>query len=298
MQSTLKELRQTQTQLIHNEKMASLGQMVAGIAHEINNPVNFIHANLTYLDEYATGLLHFIQIYETESPTETPEIIEEKEEIYFEFLQTDIIKVLDSMKMGTTRIREIILSLRNFSRLDEADLKAADIHEGIESTLLILQHRLKAQSERPEIQVIKEYGKLPQVECYAGQLNQVFINLISNGIDALESGLVAGEIHNPSLKICTALEDNKVVVYISDNGMGMSEETCQKIFDPFFTTKDIGKGTGLGLSISYSIVVERHGGELSCISSPGKGAEFRVEIPLSLERADLKSKKLCETKIS
>ncbi len=295
LQSTLKELKKTQSQLIQNEKMASLGQMVAGIAHEINNPVNFIHANLTHLDEYATNLLNLIQVYEAESPTETSKITEEKEEIDFDFLQTDIIKVLDSMKTGTTRIREIVLSLRNFSRLDEAAFKAADLHEGIESTLLILQNRLKAKSQQPEIKVIKEYGQLPPVECYAGQLNQVFLNLISNAIDALEDGWNAGEVTNPILRIRTVLEEKKAVIYISDNGMGMSEDTCQKIFDPFFTTKEVGKGTGLGLSISYSIIVERHGGELSCISSPGKGAKFRVAIPLSLEQTDLKSKKLCDT---
>jgi signal transduction histidine kinase len=280
---TLKELRKTQTQLIQNEKMASLGQMIAGIAHEINNPVNFIHANLTYLEEYTTSILNLIQLYEAEYPTETSVITTEKEEIDFEFLQTDITKILDSMNTGTKRIREIVLSLRNFSRLDEADFKAADLHEGIESTLLILHHRLKVQSDRPEIQVIKEYSSLPKVDCYAGQLNQVFINLISNGIDALDSDWKDGKITTPTLKIRTVLEEDQVVVSIADNGMGMSEETQQKIFDPFFTTKDIGKGTGLGLSISYSIVVDRHGGELNCISSPGKGAEFRIAIPIKNE---------------
>lgn len=280
LQLTLRELKQTQTQLIQNEKMVSLGQMVAGIAHEINNPVNFIHANLTYLEEYTTSILDLIQLYEAEYPSETPAITTGKEEIDFEFIQVDLIKVIDSMKMGTKRIREIVISLRNFSRLDEADLKAADLHEGIESTLLILQNRLKVQSNRPAIQVIKEYGDLPKIECYAGQLNQVFLNLISNGIDALESAFSAGEITTPTLKISTVLEEKRVVVCIADNGLGMSEETRQKIFDPFFTTKEIGKGTGLGLSISYSIIVDRHGGELSCVSSPGKGAEFIVAIPV------------------
>ena len=280
LQSTLQELRQTQTQLIQNEKMASLGQMVAGIAHEINNPVNFIHANLTYLEEYTTNILNLIQLYEAEYPTATPTITAEKEEIDFEFLQTDLMKIVASINMGTRRIREIVLSLRNFSRLDEAALKSADLHEGIESTLLILQHRLKAQSKRPEIQVIKDYGSLPMIDCYAGQLNQVFINLMSNGIDAIESAFNAEKITTPIMKIRTALEEKQVVVSITDNGIGMSEETHQKIFDPFFTTKEIGKGTGLGLSISYSIVVERHGGELQCISSPGKGAEFILKIPV------------------
>jgi signal transduction histidine kinase len=279
LQFTLKKLKQTQTQLIQNEKMASLGQMVAGIAHEINNPVNFIHANLNYIEEYTDNFLDLIQLYETEYPEENPAITAEKEEIDFEFIQTDLAKILESMNMGTRRIKEIVLSLRNFSRLDEANFKTANLHEGIESTLLILQHRLKAQSDRREIQIIKEYGSLPQVECYAGLLNQVFINLVSNGIDALESAIEAGKITNPVIKIRTALESEKVVIYITDNGTGMSEETCQKIFDPFFTTKDIGKGTGLGLSISYSIIVEHHKGELICHSSPGKGAEFIIRIP-------------------
>ncbi len=283
LQLTLTELQKTQSQLIQNEKMASLGQMVAGIAHEINNPVNFIHANLTYLDEYAMNLLNLIQLYEAEYPTETPKIDTEKEEMDFEFLQADLIKVIDSMKIGTTRIREIVLSLRNFSRLDEADFKAADLHEGIESTLLILQNRLKAQSQRPEIQVIKEYGQLPKIECYAGQLNQVFINLISNGIDALESAFDAGKIQSLTLELRTSLEEKQAVISIADNGIGMSEETCKKIFDPFFTTKEIGKGTGLGLSISHSIIVERHGGELICVSSPGQGAEFIIKIPIKFE---------------
>ncbi|MGK7925120.1 MAG: sensor histidine kinase, partial [Spirulina sp.] len=280
LHSTLLELKQTQTQLIQNEKMASLGQMVAGIAHEINNPVNFIHGNLQHLGEYTTDLLDLMQLYEREYPAETPAIAEEKEAIDLDFLQRDLPRVLSSMEMGTTRIREIVLSLRNFSRLDEADRKEADLHQGLESTLLILQSRLKFQSNRPEIQLIKEYGQLPSVECYPSQLNQVFLNLIGNAIDALEPGAIAGEIETPTIFIRTILKDKQAIVCIADNGPGMSAETARKIFDPFFTTKAIGKGTGLGLSISYSIVVERHGGELSCVSSPGSGAEFIISIPI------------------
>ena len=280
LQLTLLELKQTQTQLIQNEKMASLGQMVAGIAHEINNPVNFIHGNLQHLGEYTTDLLDLMQLYEREYPAETPAIAEEKEAIDLDFLQRDLPRVLSSMEMGTTRIREIVLSLRNFSRLDEADRKEADLHQGLESTLLILQSRLKFQSNRPEIQLIKEYGQLPSVECYPSQLNQVFLNLIGNAIDALEPGAIAGEIETPTIFIRTILKDKQAIVCIADNGPGMSAETARKIFDPFFSTKAIGKGTGLGLSISYSIVVERHGGELSCVSSPGSGAEFIISIPI------------------
>ncbi|MBP0018613.1 MAG: HAMP domain-containing protein [Cyanobacteria bacterium SBLK] len=280
LQATLIKLQKTQTQLIQNEKMASLGQMVAGIAHEINNPVNFIYGNLRHLEAYATNLLDLLQLYDKEYPQETPAIAEEKEEIDIEFLQEDLPKVLNSIQIGTQRIREIVVSLRNFSRLDEADRKQADLHEGIESTLLILQNRLKAKSNRPEIQIAKEYGQLPKIECYPGQLNQVFLNLISNAIDALELGAIAGEIEKPTIRIHTMLKEKFAMVCIVDNGPGMSEETRRKIFDPFFTTKEIGKGTGLGLSISYSIAVERHGGELSCISSLGNGAEFIVSIPI------------------
>ena len=291
LKDTLKQLKKTQNQLIQNEKMVSLGQMVAGIAHEINNPVSFIHVNLTFVEEYTNNLFNLIRLYETEYSEETQAIAIEKKEIEFDFIQTDLAKILESMNVGTKRIREIVLSLRNFSRLDEAHFKAVDIHEGIESTLLILQHRLRAQSGSPEIQVIKEYAYLPQVECYAGQLNQVLINLLSNSIDALESAIKAEQITNPVIRINTALEDENVVIYITDNGIGMSEETRNKIFDPFFTTKEIGKGTGLGLSISYSIIVERHAGELICHSSPGKGAEFIISIPIKnreLTRCDRK----------
>lgn len=280
LHSTLSQLKQTQAQLIQNEKMASLGQMVAGIAHEINNPVNFIHGNLGHLDEYATNLLDLIRLYEEEYPGETAIIAEAKEAIDLDFLQTDLPKVLDSMKMGTTRIREIVVGLRNFSRLDEADRKEADLHEGLESTLLILQNRLKAKSNRPEIRLMRDYGQLPKIECYPGQLNQVFLNIIGNAIDALEPLAIAGKIETPTLYIHTILKEKQAVVCIADNGPGIPEETRPKIFDPFFTTKAIGKGTGLGLSISYSIVVERHGGELSCISSPGEGAQFIVSIPI------------------
>lgn len=284
LKSTLTKLQQTQSQLIQNEKMASLGQMVAGIAHEINNPVNFIHGNLAPLNEYSTNLLNLIRLYEEEYPTDTPIIAEEKEAIDLDFLQSDLPKVLASMKMGTTRIREIVVSLRNFSRLDEADRKEVDLHEGLESTLLILKNRFKVKSNRPEIRLVRKYGQLPQIECYPSQLNQVFLNLIGNAIDALEPLAIAGEIETPTIYIHTTLKEKQAIVCIADNGPGIPEETRQKIFDPFFTTKPIGKGTGLGLSISYSIIVERHCGELSCISAPGEGAKFMISIPIILQK--------------
>ncbi|MEM9539392.1 MAG: ATP-binding protein [Cyanobacteria bacterium P01_E01_bin.42] len=280
LQQTLEKLKKTQTQLIQNEKMASLGQMVAGIAHEINNPVNFIYGNLKHLEAYAIGLLELVQLYDREYPEETPTIAEEKDDMDLDFLRGDLPKVLNSIQIGTQRIREIVVSLRNFSRLDEADRKEANLHEGIESTLLILQNRIKAKAERPEITIEKEYGELPPIECYPGQLNQVFLNLIGNAIDAIEPGAIAGEIKNPKIRIRTMLKEKRAIIGIADNGPGIPEETANKIFDPFFTTKEIGKGTGLGLSISYSIVVERHGGELSCTSSLENGAEFIISIPI------------------
>ncbi|HEY9692729.1 MAG TPA: AAA family ATPase [Oculatellaceae cyanobacterium] len=289
LQQTLTELQQTQTQLIQTEKMSSLGQLVAGIAHEINNPVNFIHGNILHASEYIDGLLNLVNLYQEQYPNSTPKIQDEIEAIDLEFLSEDLPKVLDSMQIGSERIRQIVLSLRNFSRLDEAEMKKVDIHEGIDSTLLILQHRLKAKSEHSEIQIVKEYGDLPKVECYPGQLNQVFMNIVSNAIDVLEeydskrSGLERQQ--NPcTIRIHTGIiNDNQVRISVADNGSGMREEVRSKIFDPFFTTKAVGSGTGLGLSISYQIVAEKHGGHLECISAPGKGAEFIITIPIQQE---------------
>jgi PAS domain S-box-containing protein len=297
LEETLSELQATQTQLIQTEKMSSLGQLVAGIAHEINNPVNFIHGNINHASEYTQDLLHLVELYQQRYPNPAAEIQEEIEAIDLDFLSQDLPKILTSMKIGTDRIRQIVLSLRNFSRLDEADMKEVDIHEGIDNTLLLLQNRLKARPEHPEIQVIKEYGNLPPVECYVGQLNQVFMNLLANAIDALEEGLgtrdwglgrtfpnTQSPVPNPQspppqIRIRTELQGNLVLINIADNGPGMKEEVRQKLFDPFFTTKPVGKGTGMGLSISYKIIVEKHQGQLRCISAPGKGAEFAIAIP-------------------
>ncbi|MBE9225259.1 AAA family ATPase [Phormidium sp. LEGE 05292] len=289
LEQTIKELQATQTQLIQAEKMSSLGQLVAGVAHEINNPVNFIYGNLTYANEYTESLLNLLDLYQQEYPNPTDKISAEIDEIDLEFLKQDLLKLFSSMKVGADRIRLIVLSLRNFSRLDEAQMKAVDIHEGIDSTLMLLQNRLKPKSDRPGIQVIKEYGDLPMVECYAGQLNQVLMNIIANAIDALEysreSGLSTVDrgltAECPTIRIRTLkLNANYVEIAIADNGLGMTEEVRSKLFDPFFTTKPVGKGTGMGLSISYQIVVDKHGGQLKCISSPGKGAEFAIEIPV------------------
>ncbi len=289
LHQAITELQQTQAQLIQTEKMSSLGQLVAGIAHEINNPVNFIHGNILHATEYIDGLLNLVNLYQEQYPNSTPKIQEEIEAIDLEFLSEDLPKVLDSMQIGSERIRQIVLSLRNFSRLDEADMKQVDIHEGIDSTLLILQHRLKAKSDHSEIQIIKEYGDLPKIECYPGQLNQVFMNIVSNAIDVLEEydskRSKSERQQNPcTIRIHTDLKDsNQVKISIADNGSGMSEKVRSKIFDPFFTTKSVGAGTGLGLSISYQIVAEKHRGHLECISAPGKGAEFIITIPVQQE---------------
>ncbi|NEU77910.1 ATP-binding protein [Nostoc sp. UIC 10630] len=289
LKNTLEELQRTQSQVIQSEKMSSLGQLVAGVAHEINNPVNFIHGNLVYVQEYTQDLLAFVQLYQQHDPNPAAEIQTVAEDIELEFLQEDLPKMLSSMKVGTDRIRQIVLSLRNFSRIDEAEFKSVDIHEGIDSTLMILQHRLKAKPEQPEIEVIKDYGTIPLVECYAGQLNQVFMNILVNAVDALEENNIKRtyqEIEeNPSqIKIRTSVINSMwLEIAIADNGVGISKEFQQRIFDPFFTTKPIGKGTGMGMSISYQIITEKHGGKLECFSTSGEGTEFIIQVPLQLK---------------
>lgn len=288
LKNALSELHSTQAQVIQSEKMSSLGELVAGVAHEINNPVNFIHGNLTHAEDYIQNLLYFVQLYQQQYPQPTPEIQTVAEEIDLDFLQEDLPRILSSMRIGTDRIRQIVLSLRNFSRKDEADIKAVDIHEGIDSTLMILQHRLKGQSGRPEIETIKDYGTLPLVECYAGQLNQVFMNILTNAIDAIEEGNANRTFEevqaNPGrIKIRTSvIADQWVQIAIADNGPGIPEDIQQRIFNPFFTTKAIGKGTGMGMSISYQIITEKHRGKLKCSSTLGQGTEFAIEIPANL----------------
>jgi signal transduction histidine kinase len=294
----LQELKSTQSQLIQAEKMSGLGQMVAGIAHEINNPVNFIYGNLSYADTYTTELLELVADYRTHYPNPVDAVQKKLEAIDIDFLAKDFVKLVGSIRLGAERIQKIVQSLNNFSRSDEAGSKYVDIHEGIDNTLMILQSRLKPTPSRPEIQIEKMYGDLPTVECYAGQLNQVFMNLLTNAIDALEEDAQAngnweivndkpqwirrdGKVSQIFIETEILADDQeRLVVKISDNAKGIPEELRNRLFDLFFTTKPVGKGTGLGLSIAYQIITENHGGKLSFSSEVGKGTEFTIEIPL------------------
>lgn len=268
----LKNLKSAQSQLVQSEKMSSLGQMVAGIAHEINNPVNFIYGNLTHTNEYIEELLGLLELYQKQYPHPAIQIKKRAEEIDIQFLSEDLPKILASMRLGAERIRQIVLSLRNFSRLDEADMKEVDIHEGIESTLLILNHRLKK-----EIDVVKRYGNLPLVECYSAQINQVLMNILSNAIDAL---LGQSEKPNKQILIQTQMLDNQQIqIRIMDNGSGIPQNLVEKIFDPFFTTKPVGQGTGIGLSICAQII-QKHQGKIEVISEPGQGTVFAIALPI------------------
>jgi PAS domain S-box-containing protein len=277
------KLKQTQSQLVQTEKISQLGQLVAGVAHEVNNPVGFISGNLSHAKQYVEDLINLIKLYQVIYPNPGGAIADEIEAIDLPYLIEDLPKMITSMKLGTDRIRDIMQSLRNFSRSDTSEKREIDIHQSIDTTLIVLSHRLKAKPERPAIQVVKEYGDLPLIPCFSGQINQVFMNLLANAIDALDESN-AGKSYfdveeNPNIiKISTFAEPYQVTIKIADNGSGMSEEVRQKLFDAFFTTKSEGKGTGLGLSISYQILTEAHNGTLECFSSPGNGAEFVIKL--------------------
>ena len=285
LKTALEELKNTQIQLVQKEKMIGLGILAAGMAHEINNPINFISGNINHARQYIINLLKLIALYKEAYPTPTTNIQEVIDEIDLDFLVPDLEQLLDSMQKGTDRIRTTILALRIFSRLDESDIKAVDIHEGIDSTLLLLEHRLKPEGKSSQIQVIKEYGNLPLVTCYASQLNQVFFNLLSNAIDALESKDEQDNSKSsvPTIWITTELTNAvTITIRIKDNGVGIADEVKSQLFDPFFTTKSVGKGSGLGLLTSYQIIVEKHKGQITCHSSLGSGAEFKVDIPVKV----------------
>ena len=285
LQQALNELKKAQAQLVQKEKMLGLGQLAAGMAHEINNSIGFVSSNLEPASEYIQDLLNLINLYQQEYPNPSIPIQEAIQEIDLDFLSLDIKKIMGSMQTGAERISTMILALRIFSRLNESDIKAVDIHEGLDSTLLLLQHRLRKERKCPEIKVIKQYGNLPLVTCYASQLNQVFFNLLNNAIDAIDSGLEKGitELSSPTIWINTELTAYKTVkIQIKDNGIGIDEKVRSRLFNPFFTTKPVGQGSGLGLVTSYEIVVEKHKGELRCNSLHGQGAEFTIEIPVQL----------------
>ncbi|MHC5739666.1 hybrid sensor histidine kinase/response regulator [Nostoc sp.] len=304
LQQALDNLKTSQVQQIQNEKMVALGQLVAGLAHEINNPISFIYGNLQYAGQYVEDLVNMIEVYQQEYPKPTPKIQQVAKDVDLNFMIKDLQNLIAAMYRGSDRIREIVLALQHFSRHDEAEMKRVNIHEDIENTLVMLQHRLGEATERPAIIVVKDYGNLPLVTCYASELNQVFMHLLNNAIDAIEEGVGNGEfgapsgdkgqlrvenqscipyslLSTPQIRIHTEVTDlNMVKIAIADNGFGIEESLRSRLFDPFFTTKPVGKGSGLGLSISYQIIVQKHRGNISCTSSVGKGAEFVIEIPI------------------
>lgn len=282
LEKTLSELKLTQARLLLSEKMASLGSLVAGVAHEINNPIGFIYGNIDAATNYAQDLLGLITLFQKHYPQPVAEISQQINNIDLDFIAEDFPQLLASMNQGANRISQIVQSLRDFSHLDEANYKRVDIHAGIDNTILLLQHRINNIYRGKQIQVTKKYTLLPKIECYPKQLNQVFMNIISNAIDTLEEGIEKFNIHNPQISIVTELVDNQAVIRIADNGIGITAYVKERLFDPFFTTKTVGKGTGMGLAISYQIIVDNHKGELQCISEPRKGAEFIISIPLRL----------------
>ncbi len=279
LNQALRQLQDNQAQLVQTAKMASLWQLVAGMAHELNNPVTFIYSNVSYVEHYTKDLIELIHLYQAITPNPTLEIIDKLETVDLEFVISDLPKVLSSLRTGAERIQKVVQSLQNFSQQNRYGLKPIDIHQEIDNTLSLLQHRLESGNGKCKIEVIKNYGNLPLVECYASQLNQVFLNILNNAIDALERSCAC-----PSrITIRTELLDSdRIVIGIANNGPEIQPNVKARIFDPFFTTKPVGMGTGLGLAISYQIVVGQHKGSLKCVSDPEVGTEFRIELPYRL----------------
>jgi signal transduction histidine kinase len=283
LQDTLEQLKITQTQLVQNAKMSGLENLVAGVAHEINNPVSFIYGNIFSAEEYIQDLIYLIELYQSHYPNPLPEIDEAIIKIDFEFLQEDVPQVLDSMKNGAQRIRQIVESLRTFSRMDEAEYKLVNLHNNINCILDLINYKLLPRKNFPGIKIIKNYQPIPEIECYACLLNQVFMNILNNAVDSLEEAFAKKLISNPKIKISTKIKQvhqKYIQIIISDNGVGIPNELQQSIFDPFFTTKTVGKGTGMGLATSYQIIREKHDGSLKCVSTSGNGASFMIEIPI------------------
>lgn len=277
LEAALADVQSMQSRLFMSEKMSALGVLVAGVAHEINNPVSFIYGNIEHTNQYIGDLLLLLSTYQTCYPEPLPPVKECIEDVELPFLLEDLPAVMQSMQMGAERIKQIVLSLRTFSRMDEAEYKTVDLHDGLESTLVILEHRLKADGQRPAIQIVKQYGALPLVACYAGQINQVFMNILVNAIDAIKDS----QTTNGEIVISTTCQEREILVTIANNGPSISKSAMGKIFDPFFTTKAVGKGTGMGMAISYQIVVDKHHGQLLCESSE-KGTQFTIRLPLQL----------------
>ncbi|MFN6566545.1 hybrid sensor histidine kinase/response regulator [Dendronalium sp. ChiSLP03b] len=275
-------LQNAQVQLVQQEKLSTLGELIAGIAHELNNPITFISSNIPPLQEYLAGVTYILQLYQQNYPNPTAQIMTAIEDLDLNFVLEDLPKILNSLKLGTERIQHLSTSLRSFSRSDIDAKLPADLHLGLDSTLMVLQHRLKANGGRPGIEVIRCYEKLPLVNCYIGQMNQVFMNILANAIDAMDEAIMQGKMNNgiPQIKIATEINSEQwIVIRIADNGMGIPERVKHRLFEPLFTTKPVGKGTGLGLSIAHQIIVEKHNGILKVKSQPGMGTEFTIEIP-------------------
>jgi signal transduction histidine kinase len=286
LEKSMYRLKQTQAQLIQTEKISSLGQLVAGVAHEINNPVSSISGNLPHLQRSVADLIHHLHLYHRHYPEPIAAILQNAKAVDLDYSLEDLPKIISTISLSAERIHAIMQALRNYSRVDDTEMRAVDLHGGIETALIILSHRLKANSERPAIRVVKKFAPLPPVKCYPGKLNQVFINLLANAIDALEESNISQtyrEIEQlPNIiTIQTDLDHDHVTIQISDNGMGIPEPLQHRLFQPFFTTKPEGKGTGLGLSICHQIVIEEHKGSIECKSSQGQGTTFTVQIPLT-----------------